>query len=296
MMTSPRVIFFGTEAFSAPSLRALIAAGYDIAYVVTKPDAAKGRSKQPVAPLVKQIALEHKISVLQPTQLLDIQPELEAVADRLGILVAYGKILPKRTLDIFEPTGIINLHPSLLPRYRGPAPIEAAIVNGDYETGLSLMKLTENMDAGPILVQKKIALSGAETKPQLYQSLADQGAELLIATLPAILDRQIEPAEQKTDGVSYTSMLTTDDSFIDPSTEAAQQIERKVRAHLGYPKTHLRLDGNDVIITAAKVSLEPSASIPTLLCQDGHYIQIIELIASNGKKMSGEAYQRGRRR
>ena len=285
MTMSHPVVFFGTEEFSAPSLQALIDAGYSIAYVVTKPDAARGRSKQLMAPAVKRIALEHNIPVLQPEKLSDIQPELEALGGPVGILVSYGKILPKRTLDVFAPLGIINIHPSRLPRYRGPAPIEAAILNGDKETAISIMSLTEGMDEGPIFVQETVKLTGTETKPELYDRLAHEGAKLLIQSLPHILAREIPAIPQANDGVSYTTLLRKENGNIDPTTETAAEIERKVRAHLGYPKSHVLLNGNDVIITSAKVSSSDSTSVPTLSCKDGHYVHIMELIAKNGKRM-----------
>jgi methionyl-tRNA formyltransferase len=293
MTTSHPVVFFGTEEFSAPTLRALIDAGYRIAYVVTKPDTARGRSKQLIAPTVKRIALEHNIPVLQPQKLIDIQTELEKLDDPVGILVSYGKILPKRTLDVFAPLGIINIHPSRLPRYRGPAPIEAAILNGDNETAISIMSLTEGMDEGPVFVQQAVKLTGSETKPKLYDQLAHRGAELLIQSLPQILSGAIRAIPQKNDDVSYTSLLRKENGNIDPTTETADEIERKVRAHLGYPKSHVTLNNDDVIITSAQSSSSDTSSVPTLSCKDGRYVHILELIAKNGKRMSGEDYLRG---
>ena len=293
MSTSARLVFFGTEDFSLPSLKALIEGGFTVVAVVTKPDSARGRSGKLVAPAVKTYAESHNIPVYQPQKLADIQAELIELQADAGVLVSYGKILPQRTLDVFEPIGIINLHPSALPHYRGPAPIEAAILNGDESIGISIMKLTYEMDAGPVFAQKTLALTGTETKPELYDRLARVGASLLCQTLPAILKNQIEAKNQKESDVSYTSLLRKQDGILDPTTDTAHVLERKVRAYLTYPKTRLNLHGIDVIVTSVFVT-ESSSSAPLVIgCANDTYLAVRELIAPSGKTMSGEAFKRG---
>lgn len=293
MATSKKLVFFGTEDFSLPSLRSLVEHGFDVIAVVTKPDARRGRSKTLVAPVVKSYAHEHDIPVFQPQRLSDIHDELISLSADAAVLVSYGKILPQRTLDVFNPIGVINVHPSLLPKYRGPAPIEAAIRNGDKTTGISIMRLTAGMDEGPVFAQMTIELSGTETRPTLTASLAQAGATYLVETLPRILDDELKPIPQQNSDVSYTSLLRKEEGVLDPVTDTAYALERQVRAHLGYPKSRLVIRNNDVIVTSAKV-VPSSASGPLVLsCADETYLEIQELIAPSGKLMSGEAYVRG---
>lgn len=294
MTTSRSVVFFGTEAFSAPALQALIAAGYPIAYVVTKPDTPRGRGRKLESPEVKKIAEAHGIPVLQPAKLADIQTELEALVHPVGVLAAYGKILPQRTLDVFEPTGIINIHPSLLPQYRGPSPIEAAILDGLTETGISLIKLTAGMDEGPIFAQVTVALTGRETKPELSEHLAQKGAELLVTHLPRIISGGLQPTPQS-DNASYTSLLSKDIGRIDPIRDTAELAARKVRAYLGYPKTRLPLGEHEIIVMQATPTTGADLSPLVIRCADATYLRIDELIAPSGKKMNAEAFIRGYR-
>lgn len=293
MTLSSKLVFFGTEDFSLPSLIALVEAGYEIAAVVTKPDARRGRKSDLVMPAVKVYALGQNIPVLQPTKLSDSIEELTALKADAAVLVSYGKIIPQRIINLFNPIGIINIHPSLLPKYRGPAPIEAAIANGDNETGISLMQLTLGMDEGPVFVQEHIPLKGNETKPQLYRELADRGAALLIEHLPRILSGQLKPKPQEIDGVSYTTLLTKESGKLDTVTDDAYACERKIRAYLGYPKTALHLQNNDVIVTSATLTQQKTPGELVIDCAGNTLLQIDELIAPSGKKMSGSAYLRG---
>lgn len=293
MPRSSKLVFFGTEDFSLPSLKALFDAGYDIAAVVTKPDTKRGRGKQLVEPTVKTFAKANNIMVLQPRKLTEIEKELTKIDAGAGVLVSYGKILPQKILDIFETVGIVNIHPSLLPKYRGPAPIEAAIEHGDEMTGISIMKLTAGMDEGPIFVQNKYPLAGTETRPELTASLAEEGAKLLVESLPSILDGSLKPTKQKNSDVSYTSLISKPDGILDPATDDAYVIERKIRAHLGFPKSRIKIRNNDVILTAAKVVNEPSSKTLTITCSNNTYLEVCELIAPSGKSMSGADYLRG---
>ena len=293
MTSSSKLVFFGTEDFSLPSLVALVKNKYDVVAVVTKPDARRGRKSELVMPSVKRYALEHDIPVMQPTKLSDITDELAELQADAAVLVSYGKLIPQRTIDVFNPIGIINIHPSLLPRYRGPAPIEAAIVNGDNETGISLMRLTLGMDEGPVFMQEHIPLKGNETKSQLYEAFSKRGAELLVAALPDIISGALKPKQQEIDDVSYTSLLTKQDGILDPTTDDAYACERKVRGYLNYPKTTIKLQNNDVLVTSAKVVTTKSPDELVIECARNTLLQIDELIAPSGKKMSGAAYLRG---
>lgn len=293
MKPSYKLVFFGTEDFSLPSLKALVEHGFTIVSVVTKPDTPRGRSKQLIAPVVKSYAESRGIPVLQPQKLADIHDQLVATSADAAVLVSFGKILPQRTLDVFAPIGVVNVHPSLLPRYRGPAPIEAAILRGDKTTGISIMRLTAGMDEGPVFAQKTIGLTGTETKPTLTASLAHAGAAYLVETLPAILSGKLQPTPQQTSDVSYTSLISKHDGILDPITDDAYALERKVRAYLGFPKSRLAINNVDVIVTSASV-VENSESFPLVVpCADGTYLSIEELVAPSGKTMSGEAFRRG---
>ena len=290
---SNNLVFFGTEDFSAPSLEALIKAGYTVSAVVTKPDTRRGRGRELSEPLVKKVAQSHNIPVLQPTRLSEIHDELQKLTPATGILVSYGKIIPQSILDLFEP-GIINIHPSKLPRYRGPSPIEAAIKNRDSKTAISIMKLTSGMDEGPIYQQKVLPLNNQQiTRPALYSQLSEAGAELLIETLPDIISGKLQAKEQSTDDVSYTTLLHKSDGIINPVTDTATEIEAKIRAYLGYPKSRLPLKTGDVVITSAKVVDSLLDKEFVLPCKNDSYLMVESLIAPSGKTMSGSAYLRG---
>lgn len=290
MTKSGPVVFFGTEDFSVASLVALLEAGVEIAAVITKPDARAGRGRQLQSPKVKQLALKHGLKVFQPNDLAEIAENIKELSVTHGVLVAYGKIIPEDFIDLFS-GGIINLHPSLLPKYRGPSPIEAAILNGDGSTGLSLMRLTPMMDAGPIYDKKEVRLTGTENRLLLYEKLAQEGSAFLVDKLEAILSGQIEPVEQPSTGVSYTKLLTKADGIIDWS-KAAPVIEREVRAYLGFPKSQVKLKQFDVIITKARVASGPDDGSLVQKCGEG-WLEIQRLITPTGKLTSGEEFLRG---
>jgi methionyl-tRNA formyltransferase len=288
-----RLVFFGTEAFSVPTLEALIGAGYDIAAIVTKPDTVRGRGKKTFVHPVKQIGLEHNIPVLQPTKLADSEPELIALHADAAVLVSYGKIIPRRILDVFEPIGIINIHPSRLPQFRGPSPIEATILSGQTSTAVSIMKLDEGMDTGPLFTQTDVSLSGAESKPELSEHLAVVGAQALLETLPDILSGTLQPKSQNNSDVSITSLIFKADGVLDPTTDDALTLERKIRAYQGYPKPHLIIENTDVIITSAKTTLGPEKGILTIPCAHKTWLEVTSLIAPSGRTMHSEDFLRG---
>lgn len=289
--TSHKILFFGTEDFSAISLRALVESGFDVVGVVTKPDSRKGRGQKLIEPEVKTIATSHGIPVWQPTSLSEIADDIRALQPIAGVLVSYGKIIPQSIIDLFEP-GIINVHPSLLPKYRGPSPIESTIINGDSETGVTIMQLSARMDAGPTYAQEVYPLSGTETQSPLYQTLGERGAQLLVKSLPAILDGSLRPVDQIEELASYCKLLEKSDAELRPSTFTAAELERKVRAHLAFPRSKTAFQNHSIIVT--DVSVADSAVTPLdLECRDGAYLVINEVIAPSGKKMNAEAFIRG---
>ena len=286
-----RIIFFGTEAFSADALRALIASNFNVVAVVTKPDQPKGRGHKLTEPLVKTIAREHNIPVWQPTRLADVAEQITSLQPVAGVLVSYGKIIPQSIIDLFTP-GIINVHPSLLPRYRGPSPIEAAIIHHDNQTGVTIMQLSAAMDAGPIYAQRIIPLDHTETKPALYATLSRIGNQLLIDTLPDILSGALTPTPQNDADATYCSLLSKQDGLLDPADLTAVQAEARVRAFLGFPRTRLPLGDQTLIITRAHVSKTAETPL-SVQFSDGNYLAPDELIAPSGKTMTAEAFLRG---
>lgn len=289
--TSAKIIFFGTEDFSLTALDGLIKAGYDIAAVITKPDSKKGRGQKLIAPPVKALAISHNIPVWQPEKLAAIREAIASLHPVAGVLVSYGKIIPQSIIDLFTP-GVINVHPSLLPKYRGPTPIESAIKNGDPKTGVTIMALSAKMDAGPIYATKEYPLTTTENRPELYQALADVGTNLLLETLPKIIDGSLQPTPQNEEDATYCALLQKSDSRLDLAHISATQAERLVRAHLGFPKSKLVLFNQEIIVTKAHVSKTQKTPLD-LACQDGAYLSIDELIAPSGRRMSGEAFLRG---
>lgn len=289
---SKTIIFFGTDTFSAAALCSLIDAKYKIGAVITKPDSKSGRGQKIVAPLVKQIAEQHGIPVWQPTKLIDIAEDIQNLGDVVGVLSSYGRIVPQAIIDLFRP-GIINIHPSLLPLYRGPSPIETAIINGDTQTGVSIMKLTAEMDAGPVYAQEVYELNGTETAPELYETLSALGGRMLIETLPSILEGNLLPSPQANAAI-YCYLLKKEDALLTQSEITAIQAERQVRAFLIFPRTKLPYKNESIIITKAHV-LNSQANDKDLVYdfKDNSFLVIDELIAPSGKTMSGQAFKNG---
>lgn len=289
--TLPKIIFFGTEEHSLGTLKALVEHGTEIAAVITKPDAPRGRGHKLTQPPVKEFATTHNIPVWQPNKLIDIVDDIRQLQPVAGVLVAYGKIIPQRVIDLFNP-GIINLHPSLLPKWRGPSPIEATIANQDTEAGISIMQLEAGMDSGPVYIQKTVPLSGNESKLDLYRSLFSLGNQTLINSLPDILSAKLMPTPQDDQQATYCSLLSKEMSQLNPETMTAAEANAHVRAYLGFPRSRLQLNDNSLIITQAHVSpiYEHDLSVKF---KDGQFLTVDELIAPSGKTMAAKAYLNG---
>lgn len=292
--TKPRLVFFGTEDFSLTALRALVEADYHISAVITKPDTPRGRGHVLTPPSVKIYAEQHDIPVWQPTNLNDIADDLRSLQPVTGVLVSYGRIIPQSIIDLFTP-GIINVHPSLLPLYRGPSPIEAAIANRDQQTGVSIMQLVAAMDAGPVYSQVAHQLDGSETQPTAYDTLGALGAQLLVDALPAIISGELQPTPQDDSRATYCQLLSKDQSWIDPSAQTASEAEAMIRAHLTFPRTRFRYDDAVLIVTEAHVA-DTATSPLDITFYDGSILSIDRLIAPSGKQMSAPDYLRGRKK
>lgn len=295
-MTSGRkLIFFGNERLvsglthtDAPILTSLISAGYTICAVVVNDAGTTSRTKKALE--VAEIAREHNIPVLSPKKPLDVYEQLAAFKADAGILVAYGRIVPQKLIDLF-PFGIINIHPSLLPKYRGPSPIESAIVNGDSSTGVSIMSLSAAMDAGPVYHQVEVHLGGDETAPHLAATLSTLAAGELIATLPAIFSGELTPEPQNDSDATYCQLIDKKDAWLQPDSQTAEHAERLVRAYAAFPKARTTLHGHDVIIQRAHV--EQVSSSPLAVQFSSGYLVIDELTAPSGKRMNAEAFIKG---
>lgn len=294
--TSETIIFFGNERLvsglkktDAPVLSGLIEREYNVKAIISHHSDSKSRNHRGLE--VAEIGEKHNIPVFLPNRPSDILDEIKSMNAPMAILVAYGRIIPQRVIDLF-PKGIVNIHPSLLPKYRGPTPIESAILSGDNETGVSIMQLTAGMDSGPVYGQEEIPLSGTETKFDIYNSLSHKGAELLFRILPSIIDGSLKPTPQDESLATYCPLLDKSDSRIDPSILPAAVAERRIRAHLGFPKSKLTVAGHNIIITKAHISSTQKTPLD-LLCQDGAYLSIDELVAPSGRQMDSHGFING---
>lgn len=254
----------GTPEFAVPSLARLIGAGHEIAAVFTQPDKPAGRGKQMHTPPVKTLALEHGLPVLQPARIKtneEVRAVFEQIAPDFCVVAAYGKILPEWLLAIPK-LGCINVHASLLPRYRGAAPINWAIANGERETGVTIMQMDAGMDTGAMLAKRAIPIGAEETAPELRARLCQLGAELLFETLPRIERGEIKPEPQNDSQASYAPLLKRDDGLIDWQ-RSARELANRVRGFQPWPGAYTFLQGSRLTIWRAKEeSLESRDSEP----------------------------------
>lgn len=234
-MKNPRVIFAGTPEFARVSLAALLADNVIPVAVLTQPDRPAGRGKRLAQSPVKRCAVEHGIPVLQPATLRDDDAvaELTALDPDLLIVAAYGLILPQRVLDIAA-RGCVNVHASLLPRWRGAAPIQAAILAGDKVSGISLMSMTAGLDCGPVIIAESLQLAADETAGSLHDRLAALGADLLVANLEDIIEQRITPIPQDESAATYAGKIKKSDAHLDWS-ETSHILERRIRAYNPVP-------------------------------------------------------------
>ena len=246
------IIFIGTPTFAVPSLHALADSGHSIAAVVTQPDRPAGRRRTLTPPPVKLAALDLGVPVLQPPALRDTDTlaGLRALSPEVFVVVAYGQILRRDVLNI-PPRGVLNVHPSLLPRWRGASPIPAAILAGDERTGVTIMLMDAGMDSGPLLAQKEAPVQESDTAGSLGERLAEVGAGLLAETLPRWLAGEIEPRPQDDSRATTCPLIRKEDGALDwslPSTDTW----RRVRAYNPWPGAYTMLDGELLHIWQAR--------------------------------------------
>jgi methionyl-tRNA formyltransferase len=247
---------------------------------------------------VAELAKAHGIPVLLPAKPAEILDELKAFGAEAAVLVAYGKIIPQSVIDIF-PKGIINIHPSLLPKHRGPTPLESVILQGEDVTGVSVMSLAKEMDAGPVYAQSDYRLTGAESKQELADTLLGISAAMLLDILPGILDGSIVAMPQDHSAATYDRLITKEDAILDFS-KPAEQLVREVRAYQEWPKSRTTLGDIEVVITQAHTStntLDPKtvaidADSLAIGCSKG-CLCIDRLIPAGKKEMSAAEFIRG---
>lgn len=262
-------MFFGGEPLSVPVLEKLYKNGFVPQVIVCNPDKPAGRNLEITPPPTKRWAIKHNVPVLQNEKLdQPFAKKLKALNCDLGIVVSYGKIIPKEIVNLPK-LGLINIHPSLLPLYRGPAPIVSAILNGDKETGVTIIKIDEEMDHGPILAQEKINLGGDELREDLEKTLAELGGELLVKTLRAYIDGNIEMKNQDHSKATYVKKITKADGEIDLGDDGLKNW-RKFRAYHTWPRTFFFGGGKRMIITKARL-------------ENGKFV-IEKIIPENGKE------------
>lgn len=303
MTTRLRIAFAGTPDFAVPALDALLRAGHELAGVWTQPDRPAGRGRRLTASPVKQRALQHGLPVYQPQSLrdADAQNVIRAAEPDVMVVVAYGLLLPVAVLGI-PPYGCFNIHASLLPRWRGAAPIQRAILAGDAETGVTIMQMEAGLDTGPMLAVRRTPIRGDDTAQSLHDRLAGLGAEVIVDVLAGIT--QLNPVAQDDAQATYAAKLTREEAAVDwscPATETA----RRVRAYNPWPVAYTHWDGQTVRIWDAQ-ALQPNAdAVPGQIIASGTdgidvatgagQLRITRLQLAGKQVLSAAEFCRGRR-
>ncbi|MBI5285207.1 MAG: methionyl-tRNA formyltransferase [Chloroflexi bacterium] len=298
-----RVVFLGSPEFALPSLRRIIESDHDIAGVFTQPDRPVGRGRRLAPPPVKTLAIEHGLPVFQPLSISkpEAVEQMRALAPDVAIIAAYGQILRQRVLDVPR-LGVLNVHASLLPRWRGAAPVPAAILAGDERTGATIMRVVLALDAGPMLDRIELPILPEDTAGTVLERIAEAGAELLMRVLPAWEGGAITPQEQDEALATYAPQIKKSDALIDWQRESAADICRKVRAYNPWPIAYSYLDGQPLRVYEAAMSAERTAAPPGTLVEHGDGIAcaaadaavvLLRVQGPGGKALSGAEYRRG---
>jgi methionyl-tRNA formyltransferase len=299
-----KLVFCGTPQFAVPALLAMIDAGHEIALTLTQPDRPSGRGMQMTPPPVKQMAEAAGLEVLQPEKIKNnqkLRERLTAIAPDAIVVVAYGRIIPKWMLDL-PPLGNLNVHGSLLPKYRGAAPIQWAIARGETVTGVTTMRLDEGLDTGDMLLQREVPIGPAETAEDLYSKLSQIGAELLVQTMQGLQAGSITPKRQDESAASHAPILTRDDGAIDFSLSAKEVYDRW-RGFQPWPGAWTTIDGKKLLVcrmlpahvaaTAEPGSLHVDQGRLFASCAEGSWIAFEEIQLEGKKRMPSEDFLRG---
>lgn len=300
-----KVIFMGTPDFSVGTLEALIEAGYEVALVVTQPDKPKGRGGKMQYTPVKEVAVAHNIPVYQPKRIREPEciEELRKYNADIMVVIAFGQILPKEILEM-TPYGCVNVHASLLPSYRGAAPIQWAVINGEKVSGVTTMQMNEGLDTGDMLLKVEIPLDEKETGGSLHDKLAEAGARLCVETLDALKAGTVTPEKQGDSPTAYAKMLDKHMGKIDWKM-SAKEIERLIRGLNPWPSAYTRWNENDkgMKIWEAEVAegqTDKAAGTVVEVAKDGFFVQtgdgllkITALQIPGKKRMDAAAFLRG---
>jgi methionyl-tRNA formyltransferase len=305
-----KLVFCGTPRFAVPTLDALLAQGHEVALVVSQPDRAAGRHHQPAAPPVKQTALARGLDIRQPDKIrsnAEFRAELERIAPQAIVVVAYGRIIPPWMLAV-PALGCINLHASLLPKYRGAAPIQWAIASGDAYTGNTTMLLEEGLDTGPILLQQTQEIAPDQTAVELAEILAHTGAPLVVKTLTGLADRTITPQPQNPDFATFAPILDRQDGWMDLDHRSAGELYNRWRGFQPWPGAFTMLDGKKLIVHRMQVAsglpgalsaqLEPGrvvldAQRLLVQCAAGTWLELVEVQLEGRRRLSAPEFLRG---
>jgi methionyl-tRNA formyltransferase len=300
-----RVVFLGSGRFAIPSLEALLRAGHEVAAVVTQPDKEKGRGRALSPPPLKPVALAHGLPVLQPRRIKapEALDALRALRPDVQVVVAYGQILPRAVIDV-APRGTVNVHGSLLPRYRGAAPVQWAIVNGETETGVSTMQIDEGMDTGPVLLTRSEPVRATDTAEELEGRLAGLGAGLLVETLAGLEQGTIAPVPQDDARATYAPLIKKEDGRID-WTRPAPVLERRVRAFHPWPGAVTTSGGRELKVLRARAESggpgEPGTVVGVdrgglvVACGEGTRLRLLEVQPESRRPMPAAAFAAGAR-
>lgn len=300
-----RILFWGTPSFATPPLRALLGEGFDVVGVVTQPDRSVGRSRSKVQPsAVKQVAVEEGLAVLQPERPkgAGFLAQLRELAPDLSVVVAYGHILPREVIDL-PVRGTLNIHASLLPALRGAAPIQAAIRDGLARTGVSIMRMVSQLDAGPVILQLSTDVLEDETYGELALRLSELGAEALIEALALIDLNKAAEAAQDDAAATYASKITRDVTRVDWSRDA-RAVSRMIRAYDPRPGAFATLGGQEVKLFGARLAPSGDSAQPGQVARVDHgslvvacgsgAIRVLQVQPAGKRRMSGADWLRGR--
>lgn len=296
------IIFMGTPGFAVPSLKALLNSRHNIICVVCQPDKPSGRGRKMSIPPVKTVAQQHNVPVEQPSKIRtgDFHKMVNELSPDMICVVAYGKIIPKNILDI--PTyGCVNVHASLLPKYRGAAPVNWAIINGEKQTGITTMLMDEGMDTGDILMQRETVINDGDTSVELGEKLSRIGAELLIETIENIVKGDVQPVKQDSDKASYAPIMKKEHGLIDWNKNAVD-IRNLIRGTQPWPGAYTKLKGKILKIFKAGTSSDNGKPGEVIMSGDGLLrvstgtgsVDILELQLEGSRRMDIEDFLRGR--
>lgn len=300
-----RTVFLGSGAFAIPSFEALLRAGHDVVAAVTQPDKEKGRGRALAPPPLKPIALAHGVPVLQPRRIKEpaAQDALRALAPEIQVVVAYGQILPTSVIEI-PPRRTVNVHGSLLPRYRGAAPVQWAIVNGERETGVTTMLIDAGLDTGPTLLARATPIGDDETADALERRLSVLGADVLLDTLAGLEDGTLAPTPQDHARATLAPIIKKEDGLVD-WTQPAAAIERRVRGFHPWPGVTGTLAGRGLKLLRVRPAEGPGGAPGTIVSMDregiavacgaGSTLVLLEVQPESRRPMTAAAFAAGAR-